>query len=924
MKTRKKILLGLGIIIFIFSFVLPATSVFAATKQQWLNSNVTAKFINVTTIQVTVPATGQTFNFVTDQPGGNQYKYSGPSVDGTLCPDGEGITFQGNGTFGPDTVGPLLAQINVTVQEGSIGSNNLNCGSGNDVKRSINVVLPADIAAQGPGAGAGGTADASNTCEAKWSSPLTWIACPLFAIATGLTDSLISLFKDQLCFRTEASNNAAIKCDVTDTDSIKPAWSAIKNIVSALLVVIMLVAIFAQAVSVGPIDTYTIRKMLPRLIAAVILIQISWYLFSWVINTVDNIGEGLMNLFDTIFANASGGVNINDFYELLANAGVGIGTLAAANWVALITIVGFGIAALPALLLLVFSAVVALLVGLAVLIFRKVMIITLLLVAPIALLLWVLPNTDRYWKMWWDNFLKVLLMFPIAVVIIEAGRMFAYVAGTSSGGGFIGLLLVMVGFFGPLLILPKTFSWGGSLMQTAGQSITKAGRSAAKPGEDYLNWRKGMSRWNTARNMRRGILERQAKTDFARGLSMQGGKGVSGKLRGIQGGINRARLGGVSTKEGEIRHKALQSAQAEVAKVYEEELGAADAELTQTVLPNFDRGQQDIVREAIALGQTKKVTDLSGRTFDFDGAEHAKNHPMHQRAALNRALIHGQMGVVDQYYTEAIESGDQRRIQEAEFFKQANAQALGEKLPHILKGYGVAAGSSEEAISKMHGHEIESIIAHFSSKAAAGDTDAAEALNGFLQRYQNARDNDNLRGNLDVRGITAVDSFTGAYKGDKSAAAIVDDINTGSLKKAKAASEGKDPNGLQVDREGNRSRYRSPGVDPKKSIPLITIPPAGTLNLPEPASGGTVTATAEVQVHPRPVWRQGAAGGTRVSETGLDIPDSSGWTPREDAYAENDARNEYNSLRNRMGSGEALSPDEQRRLQQYRDSHPDW
>jgi hypothetical protein len=144
------------------------------------------------------------------------------------------------------------------------------------------------------------------------------------------------------------------------------------------------------------------------------------------------------------------------------------------------------------------------------------------------------------------------------------------------------------------------------------------------------------------------------------------------------------------------------------------------------------------------------------------------------------------------------------------------------------------------------------------------------------------------------------------------------------LKKAKAKSEGKDPNGLFVDREGNRSRYRSPGVDPKKSIPLITIPPGGTLTLPEPGPSAAETAAGEVQVHPRPVWRQGPGGETRVSETGLDIPDSSGWTPREDAHAENEARNEYNSLRNRMGSGQSLSPDEQRRLQQYRDNHPNW
>ena len=685
----------------------------------------------------------------------------------------------------------------------------------------------------------GGTA--GETCEAKWSSPLTWIACPLFAIATGLTDDLIKLFTDQLCFRTEDSANPTIECSTTDTSSIKPAWNAIKNIVSALLVIIMLIAVFAQAASIGPIDAYTLRKLLPRLVAAVILIQISFYLFSWVVNVVDDIGEGLFSLLQSIFASGTNKVNINNFYQLLDHAGVGIGTLAATNWLLLIGAIGFGIASLPALLLLVFTAVVAIFVGLAVLIFRKIIIIALLIISPVALLLWVLPNTERYWKMWWDNFLKVLLMFPIIVLIIEAGRIFAYVAGPTTSG-FIALFIVMVGFFGPLFLLPKTFKWGGALMQMTGEGLTKAGATVAKPGQEYLGWRKGISRWNMARATRRGILERRAKTDFAKGLSIEGGKGVKGRLRGMKGGLNRARLAGVSTHEGDVRQKALQSAQAEVAKVFEEERGAADAELTQTILPNFDRNQQDLVREAIALGQTRRVTDLSGRTFDFDGAKHIETHgELHQRAALDRALIHGQMGVVDQYYTEAINSGDTKRAQKAEFFKNANAATLGEKLPHILKGMTIAANSGEDAISRMHGHEIESILAHFSTKAAEGDTEAAEALSGFLQRYQNARNNDTLRGNLDTRGITAVDAFIGAQRGDPAAIAEVNNINTGSLKKARAAAAGKDPNDPLVDREANRSRYQSPGTVPgKTTIPLITAPgavgpvtppPSGTLHV---------------------------------------------------------------------------------------------
>lgn len=320
---------------------------------------------------------------------------------------------------------------------------------------------------------AGGGGSNAPTCESSSSTALEWIMCPLFKISTALADKLIGLFQSQLCFRTDISSTgttATCNGKTFSTSGIKPAWTALKNIASALLVIIMLIAVFSQAFSIGPIDAYTIRKLLPRLVAAVILIQISFYLFSWVINVVDDIGEGLMSLLQSIFPS-----DINNFYKLLSHAGVGDGTAGAASWIGFIGAIVLAVAALPTLLLMLFVILISLLVGLAVLIFRKVLIVALLIAAPVALLLWILPNTERYWKMWLDNFLKVLFMFPIIIMIIEAGRIFAWVAGAKgvSGGEFIGMFIVVAGFFGPLFILPKTYKWGGALMGATGDMMTR-------------------------------------------------------------------------------------------------------------------------------------------------------------------------------------------------------------------------------------------------------------------------------------------------------------------------------------------------------------------------------------------------------------------------------------------------------------------
>lgn len=336
-----------------------------------------------------------------------------------------------------------------------------------------------DNAKNGGGSTGGNSGGASGgqTCESSSNTALEWLMCPIFNIFSDMTNHLIGLFEGQLCFKTDiASTGTTATCNggAFNTSGIKQAWDAIKNIVSALMVVIMLIAVLSQAASIGPIDAYTLRKLLPRLVAALILIQISFYLFSWVINVIDDIGEGLNSLLGSIFPS-----NINNLGNLLANTGSGINGGAGVFWLSVLAAIGFAVAALPTLLLLLVTAVFALLVGLAVLVFRKVLIITLLMLSPIALIAWILPGTERYWKMWWDNFLKILFMFPIIVLIIEAGRIFAWTAGSTSNG-FIGVFLVFIGFFGPLFILPKTFRWGGALMQSAGSTIEGMSKPAAK------------------------------------------------------------------------------------------------------------------------------------------------------------------------------------------------------------------------------------------------------------------------------------------------------------------------------------------------------------------------------------------------------------------------------------------------------------
>ena len=308
---------------------------------------------------------------------------------------------------------------------------------------------------------------------------LSWLMCPVLEAADSVAGYLYEEFEQMLSFTIDEDLG-----DPASQNKVRTTWSLIKNVASAGVVIVMLVMIISQAIGGSWFDAYTVRKMLPRLIVATIAIQLSWPIFAWVVNLFDDIGNGIASFMFAPF----GGREELQLGSVLANAGISGAEAAAINWLILLPALGFlAVAALPTVLVMALSALVALGVAYFTLILREIIIIMCLILAPLALLAWVLPGTQRYWKLWWDNFLKMLAMFPLAIALIASGRIFAYVAGTQQDtedvDELISLIIICVGFFGPLFLLPRTFKWGGAALGLAYNAINSAGQRGIRAWE---------------------------------------------------------------------------------------------------------------------------------------------------------------------------------------------------------------------------------------------------------------------------------------------------------------------------------------------------------------------------------------------------------------------------------------------------------
>lgn len=226
-------------------------------------------------------------------------------------------------------------------------------------------------------------------------------------------------------------------------------------------------------------DAYTVKKVLPRLAIAVILIQLSWFLTTGAIIITNKIAFGIEGLMYGAF----GGTANFTLDTLLSNTSsssastIGLSLL----FVVAGTAFGGGVIAIAGFILI---AVIVAFLSLAV---RRAILILLILLSPIAIVCWILPNTERFWKMWWDNFTKLLLMFPMIIAMIAAGRIFAKISGSAGGSDIVKVTIVLAGFFVPLLLIPKTFALAGSAFAAMGGAIAQRGAGAQ-------NWAQGMGK----------------------------------------------------------------------------------------------------------------------------------------------------------------------------------------------------------------------------------------------------------------------------------------------------------------------------------------------------------------------------------------------------------------------------------------------
>lgn len=393
-----------------------------------------------------------------------------------------------------------------------------------------------------------------------------WILCPILDFANTLYNWMFGIVRN-LLFIPEASYSS--------NSGLKESWNNMKNIASAIIVLVALVMIAAQIFNFEFISAYTVKKALPRLVIAAIAIQLSWFIFTLLIQITNGVGAGIYNLLTLPFDNA--GDILTDLTNQTDSVGYGSQTFAG-----LLIFLGISSAAISGLItaltpggwmtlvLVSIGVIVSMLVALITLIVRKMLIITLLILSPVALALWILPGTQKVWSMWWQLFSKLLLMFPLIMILFAAGQIFAASLSNIDESGVVGsvnMIMIIVAFFAPLFLIPGTFKAAGGIFGQIAGFISGSGKKISDGGFGLRRKRDAYRK--VSDEMKANELQRKARAIGTSALNPNASRlqkirgraqlGVSGFLPGGSDKLSRqvARYGG-ETERDELNEAKLE------------------------------------------------------------------------------------------------------------------------------------------------------------------------------------------------------------------------------------------------------------------------------------------------------------------------------------------------------------------------------
>lgn len=239
-----------------------------------------------------------------------------------------------------------------------------------------------------------------------------WILCPIMEGAAKMADRTFDIL---------ANNFLRIEPQLLSDGDVgpKPAWEQARSLANIMFVIAFLAIIYSQITGAG-LNNYGIKRMLPRLIIAALAVNLSFYICQGMVDLSNIMGyaikQGLSDISNTIgpsvMTGSTQGLDTQTGNGILSKITIAALALAGVAWVLL------G----PAMLI-VTTVLITVTTVIVILLLRKAILIMLVVISPIAFVMYLLPNTEKLFDRWLKMFWGLLMVFPVVALLFGGGQL---------------------------------------------------------------------------------------------------------------------------------------------------------------------------------------------------------------------------------------------------------------------------------------------------------------------------------------------------------------------------------------------------------------------------------------------------------------------------------------------------------------------
>ena len=289
----------------------------------------------------------------------------------------------------------------------------------------------------------------STSCDVQG---IGWFICPVSNWLADGIDYMYSALQEFLKTKPLETTN--------QNSGIYLAWVIMRNISNVAFIVAFLVIIYSQLTSIG-ISNYGVKKMIPRLVIAAVLVNLSFTICAILLDLSNIAGYafqdafmGIKNTISTVGENISTWTWSEVISTALSNGALAIGAITFTTELLPMLVPAATLAGLTLLLILLIMAA------------RQALIIILIIISPLAFVCYLLPGTEKWFKKWRDSFLTMLVFFP-AFSVVFGGAQLAGILIIQNASGPNGAIMHVLGMLVqiiPLAITPLIMKFSGGVL----------------------------------------------------------------------------------------------------------------------------------------------------------------------------------------------------------------------------------------------------------------------------------------------------------------------------------------------------------------------------------------------------------------------------------------------------------------------------